>query len=282
MNKKSFYKSVAIISFLFTMIGSSQAIASGGPQVLPSFKSDRSMVKNPIPKNKELAGHSSDPYEAVNRKVWAFNYDYLDRYALRPIAHGYLDYLPDPVVQGVHNFLSNIHEVNNTVNNLAVAEVADSAISVGRFVINSTIGILGIFDVAKHMGMERKEMSFDTVLGRWGVNSGPYLQVPFVAMQTPRTITGYVVDSLYLPWYRIDWGWKIAYLGLNALDTRAQLVAREEMIDNAMDPYISGRDFYLQYINGKVKGKEGILEEEKNKDIEDQQNLAQYMDEIDD
>lgn len=282
MSEYKFFSGIAVASAVCLMLSYNTCYASGGPQVLPSFKSDRARVKNPVPRDRVLYGQSSDPFETVNRGTWSFNYDYLDRYALRPVAHGYRDYVPKPVVTGVHNFLSNIHEVNNTVNNLAVAEFGDSAISLGRFVVNSTIGILGLFDVASHMGMEQKRMTFGTVLGKWGVNSGPYMQIPFVTMQTPRNIVGVMVDDSYMPWNHISWAWRIAYYSLSVLDSRAELIDREELIDNAVDPYISARDFYLQYLDAQVVGREGIVEAQKAKDREDQKNLEQYMDEIDD
>jgi phospholipid-binding lipoprotein MlaA len=84
-----------------------------------------------------------------------------------------------------------------------------------------------------------------------------------------------------MPWSQIDWGWRIAYVALSVLDTRADLIAHEEMIDNSVDPYITSRDFYLQYVEGQVIGKEGIIEAQKAKDLEDQKNLDSYMDEID-
>ena len=281
MSRTKFFERTAVGAALFLAVASGSCFAGGGPQVLPNFVSDRPLVKNPVPKDRVLHGSSSHPFEAANRAAWTFNYDYLDRYGLRPVAHSYVDYVPKPIVTGVHNFLSNIREVNNTVNNLAVAEFTDSAVSLGRFVVNSTIGLLGLFDVATHLGMEQKRMTFGTVLGKWGVNNGPYMQIPFVTMQTPRNIVGTLVDESYMPWSQIDWGWRIAYVALSVLDTRADLIAHEEMIDNSVDPYITSRDFYLQYVEGQVIGKEGIIEAQKAKDLEDQKNLDSYMDEID-
>ena len=125
MSRTKFFERTAVGAALFLAVASGSCFAGGGPQVLPNFVSDRPLVKNPVPKDRVLHGSSSDPFEAANRAAWTFNYDYLDRYGLRPVAHSYVDYVPKPIVTGVHNFLSNIREVNNTVNNLAVAEFTD-------------------------------------------------------------------------------------------------------------------------------------------------------------
>lgn len=279
---KSFFKNI-IVSFIVTasIMSSNCVLASDGPQVLPNFASDRSKFKKDIPQDKVLPGNSSDPFEKVNRYTWAFNYDYLDRYGLRPIAHGYVDYFPNFVVTGVHNFLSNIREVNNTVNNAFVAEFKDSAISIGRLVINSTVGLLGFFDVAEKIGLEEKKLTFSSVLGRWGMNNGPYMQIPFVTMVTPRSILGTIVDNSYLPYtYIKDW-WEVGYIALEVLDARSSLIQNEELLDNSFDPYISARDFYLQYQDAQVLGKQGVIEQQKTKDNQDDKNLEDFMNEID-
>lgn len=278
MNIRTLFKAILPVSLLFCICGESLA---GGPQVLPNFASNRKQVFNSPDGYYVLPGGSSDPFEKVNRGVWTFNYDYLDRYALRPVAHGYLDYVPEPIRKGVHNMLTNYREFNNIVNNLLIAEFADSGISAGRLVINSTVGIVGLMDVAKDMGLENKEMTFSTVLGKWGVNSGSYIQVPFLGMTSPRQITGTVVDNLYFPYYQVGWAWGIAIAAVDGLDSRAALVKQEEILDTALDPYISARDFYLQYQDSLVLGKEGVQEMQKAKDAADDKNLESYLDEID-
>ncbi len=278
MNLKKLLKISLPLSILLCMAG--EALA-GGPQVLPNFASHRKQVFNDPNGDYVLQGGSSDPFEKVNRGVWTFNYDYLDKYALRPIAHSYLDYVPEPVRKGVHNVLSNYHEVNNIVNNLLIAEFADSGISAGRLIVNSTIGILGLMDVAKDMGMENKSMDFSTVLGKWGVNNGSYIQVPFIGMTTPRQITGTIVDNIYFPYSEINWAWSLGIALVDALDTRASLVNQEELLDGSLDPYVSARDFYLQYQDSLVLGKEGVQEQQKAKDAAEDKNLENYLDEID-
>lgn len=254
---------------------------AGGPQVLPNFASHRKQVNNSKDGYYVLPGGASDPFEKVNRGVWTFNYDYLDRYALRPVVHGYLDYVPEPIRKGVHNVLTNYREVNNVVNNLLVAEFGDSCVSAGRLIINSTVGILGLMDVAKDLGLENKSMSFDIVLGKWGVNNGPYVQIPFVGMTTARTAIGSIVDNSYFPYNQFSWAWRIGVFIVDGLDNRAAIAQHEDMLDNSLDPYVSARDFYLQYEDSLVLGKEGVQEKQIAKDAADDKKLENYLDEID-
>ncbi len=251
-----------------------------GPQVLPHLQAHRSDVHNP-PSSGLLIGNSSDPYEKINRGIWTFNYDYLDRYALRPIVHSYVDYMPAPIRTGVHNFVNNFREVNNVVNNALTANFADSGISAGRLVVNSTIGLLGFIDVASDMGMEHKPMTFSTVLGKWNVGNGPYIQVPFVGMTTPRSIVGSVVDNIYFPYSELEWYWMLSYAVVSALDSRAGLINQEDLLDRSMDPYASARDFYLQYQESLVLGKEGTEAMQLQRDAQEEKDLEEYMDEID-
>ena len=108
-------------------------------------------------------GGAVDPYESINRLSWELNYSYLDRYALRPVVHSYVEWVPQPVRNGVGNFTENFNEANYFVNNLLVGRVVDSGTSVLRFAVNSTFGLFGFVDVAQDMGLERRAMSMSTV-----------------------------------------------------------------------------------------------------------------------
>ncbi len=219
-----------------------------------------------------LPGNSIDSIEGFNRSApWKVNYFVLDRYLLRPVAHGYAK-LPQFTRTGIHNFIGNVGELNNTVNNLFIGEFADSGISAGRFVINTTIGILGLFDVATPMGLERREMSFDTVEGRAGADSGAYLMVPAYGPSTERAIHGSVVDSW--PSLLVNPFIGLAFKTVSVIDTRAGLIPQEEMIDKSVDPYAQVRTAYLQYNEGKVNP-DAAMEVKKD------ENVEEFMDEID-
>lgn len=275
------FSAVAVAAAIAICLPDAVYAESVDAQVLPHLASHRSRMNNPEPADKVLIGNSSDPFSGYNRAVWAFNYDFLDKYALRPVAHGYADYVPAPLRTGVHNFLQNIGEVNNAVNNLAVGEVKSSGQSVVRFVINSTFGLFGFFDIAQHMGLERKPMTFSTVLGKWHVANGPYIQLPFTGYTTPRTLAGSVVDTLYFPYNYVSWPVALGYFALNVIDARSSLGETEKLIDKSLDPYLTARDFFLQHEETLVVGKERMDAIQREKDEKQNAELESYLDEID-
>ena len=220
-----------------------------------------------------LPGNSIDSVDPFFRYVgWSINYYFLDRYLLRPVAHGYAA-LPGPVQTGFGKFLSNRREVNNTVNNAVLLDPAAAGISLCRFLINSTIGLLGFIDVASYMGLERREMDMGTVLGRYGVDQGMYMMVPVMGPSTERDLTGATIDSW--PYVAIDnFGLEIVINLFEAIHNRAQLINQESLIDNAVDPYNQTRTFYLMYREGKVNPQATEKKTEENID-------ESYLDEID-
>ena len=131
-----------------------------------------------------------DPWEGLNRKIFAFN-DTLDKYALKPIAEGYQWITPDPVEDGVSNVFSNLWELTTIANDLLQFKFGQAASDTGRFLVNSTVGLLGIFDVASHMGLEKHQEDFGQTLGYWGVEPGPYIVAPLFGSFTLRD--GFVV-----------------------------------------------------------------------------------------
>ncbi|WP_395344578.1 VacJ family lipoprotein [Ningiella sp. W23] len=143
---------------------------------------------------KEDLENVSDPLEPINRLMWDFNRDVLDKFILKPVAQGYVYITPQPVRTGLLNAATNIEEPANSINNLLQGKPEDSFASFSRFLINSTVGILGIFDVASKMGIEQQEEEFAQVLGAHGIDSGPYLMLPFFGPRDTRGFVGNVVD----------------------------------------------------------------------------------------
>ena len=219
-----------------------------------------------------LPGRSIDGIEVLNRQVgWNLNYCVLDRYFLRPIAHGY-DMLPEFTKAGVHNFFSNIKDANSTLQNALVGRGSDSLSSLGRFGINSTVGLLGLIDVATPLGIEKKEMNFNTVLGIAGADQGEYIMVPGMGPQTQRSLSASVVDGW--PYYFLTpWG-AVAVLAVDLVDTRAGLIPQEQLIDDAVDPYAQTRHIYLMYQEGKVNP-------ESSMEVKADENVEEFLDEID-
>ncbi len=221
---------------------------------------------------------SSDPFEPANRIGWSLNYEYLDRYAFRPVVHGYVDWIPAPIRDGVGNFVDNFDEPNNTVNNLLVGRVADSGRSILRFVLNTTLGLLGTVDVADGMGLSRRSMSMSTVLGKATVEQGPYFMVPVYGPTTLRNMIGDTVDGLYFPYGDMSFAMRATHWVISGLDSRSRLVDQEAVLDNSLDPYLSSKDFYLQYEEAKVQ--EGRAPGKSSAAPNDAE-LERYMDEID-
>ncbi len=221
-------------------------------------------------------GGSSDPFEPLNRASWKLNYDYLDKYALRPVVHGYVAWVPQPLRTGVGNFVHNFDEPSNTLNNLLVGRVMDSGQSVLRFALNSTVGLLGFIDVADGMGLSERRMEMKTVLGKATVNEGPYFMIPVYGPTTMRGLIGDTVDGLYFPYGKMTWAMRAGHWALDGLDSRSRLVDQEAVLDNSLDPYLSAKDFYLQYQEGQVQDGKAPA-----KDKESDEELNKYMDEID-
>ncbi|MEN3109914.1 VacJ family lipoprotein [Uliginosibacterium paludis] len=193
------------------------------------------------------ATNPADPWESVNRKVYAVN-DSLDRYALRPVAQGYKTVVPLPLRTNVSNFFGNIEDVWTGLNNLLQGKPREGASDFGRVAINSTIGILGLFDVATDIGLEKHEEDLGQTLGVWGMGPGPYVMLPLLGPSTVRDAGGSV------PRYLLDPSSEISRIplrnsvtALKLVNARAQLIGADSALDEAaLDRYGYLRDFYLK------------------------------------
>ena len=219
-----------------------------------------------------LSGHAIDTLEGPNRYMWYLNYDILDKYILRPVSHGYA-YLPQGVQNSVGNFFNNLDEINNVPNNLLVGEFASSGTSLVRLAINSTIGILGFFDVASYIGIKHTPMNMATVLGKGKVEQGPFMMIPAYDPTTARDLHGDIIDGL--PWYAVSWPITTAKFVIRGIHNRAQLIDQEPVLDNSIDPYIFTRDAYLMYDENKVNP----IQEGEVTDTDDFDD--EFLDEID-
>lgn len=184
-----------------------------------------------------------DPYENLNRKVFVFN-EKLDTYVAKPISDAYLWVTPRFVQTGVSNFFSNLKDINVVLNDVLQGKFEQGLEDTGRFTVNSTIGLLGLFDVANEMGLEKHEEDFDQTLAVWGVPEGPYLVLPLLGPTTTRGVPGGIVDTAANP---------TTYVGLpvqlvSMLNTRANAEGALKFIDEAaLDPYVFTRESFLQY-----------------------------------
>ena len=196
----------------------------------------------------EYVEDERDPWQGFNRSMYSFN-DAADRAIFKPVAKGYVAITPKFVRTGVRNFYSNLNDVSVAVNNMLQGKVRDGASDVGRFVVNTTIGILGLFDVASAMGMRKHNEDFGQTLAVWGVGQGPYVVWPFLGPNTVRNTPSLIVDEilLYPPTYiELKTEERIALYLLDKISIRAELLSLEEQTkDISTDKYAFIRDAYL-------------------------------------
>lgn len=189
-----------------------------------------------------------DPLEPLNRAVHSFNNDLLDRALLEPLAKGYNYITPQPVNRGVTNFFDNLRDVRSAINNLLQFKIGRAFSDVGRVAINTTVGILGLMDVASNMNLPSYKEDFGQTLGVWGFNSGPFIVLPLFGPSSGRDTVGLVGDWFTDPVnYINDDPWRYRLTGLRIVDTRADLLGASRVVDEAaLDPYAFIRDAYLQ------------------------------------
>jgi phospholipid-binding lipoprotein MlaA len=187
-----------------------------------------------------------DPYESINRKVFAFN-DTLDTYALKPVATAYTNVVPSPVRTGVHNFFGNFSDAWSAVNQLLQGKPRDAGSMTLRVLTNTTIGIAGLFDVATDLGLERKSEDLGQTLGVWGLNPGPYLVLPLFGSSDIRDTLALPADTYVSPALLVDGFWKgLAIDAVGVVDARAGLLGASQMLDElAFDRYTFMRDAYV-------------------------------------
>lgn len=193
-----------------------------------------------------------DPIEPFNRKVHDFNMG-LDTYVLGPVSRGYTRVTPAPVRYSITNFFDNLDTPRDAVNNLLQGKPQASAQDVFRFLLNSTVGIVGIFDVASDMGIPRHEEDFGQTLGAWGVGEGAYLVLPLFGPATLRDGVGRIVDIPLDPVYYLDSGPAFVLTAVDIINLRANLEAAVKQLNEAFDPYAFLRASYLQRRQQQVR-----------------------------
>jgi phospholipid-binding lipoprotein MlaA len=194
----------------------------------------------------DYADEINDPIEGFNRAMFQFNYA-VDRVILRPTVWVYKTVVPEFARTGISNVLDNWYEPVNTVNALLQGKFTVAANSFWRFVINSSLGILGFADVAGEAGLHQQKEDFGQTLGSWGVGSGPYLVLPIIGPSSVRDGSGMLVDiftdpSTYLMTERDLW-WRA---GVRGFDARYRMDHLLDEIYQSVDPYATMRSLYTQ------------------------------------
>jgi len=197
-----------------------------------------------------------DPWEGFNEKMFDFNREILDRYLLKPVATAWDFVFPDMVQRGFHNMFDNLAVVRRVVNNSLQLKFAGAGTEVARFTINSTIGLVGFFDVAKDgFGIEQQDEDTGQTFGVWGMGPGPYLVLPFLPPLTVRDGVGYAFDVAMTPYtYFIPWWSTVAETANNTVNERSINLDRfERVAESTVDLYGAVRNAYLQRRAAAIK-----------------------------
>jgi phospholipid-binding lipoprotein MlaA len=215
---------------LRTMIGATCLTLSAGCTAMSTAETD------PI-----------DPHEEFNRSMYGFNED-LDQAVLKPVATTYTDVLPQPIRTGVSNFYDNLTYLDTTINSFLQGKVLQGTSDLGRFIINTTLGLVGIFDVATYMGLEKHDEDFGQTLAVWGVKTDEYVMYPVLGPSSVRDTGGIVVSMLTNPVFYAAAPVAVPLAILQGVDQRARSEGFVRFRDEAaLDPYLFTRDSYLQH-----------------------------------
>ena len=212
-----------------------------------------------------------DPFESFNRAMFTVNNN-LDRFLIRPVAVGYDWVMPGFAKRGVGNMFANFYDFNSAINGVLQGRFAGAGQSGGRFLINSTVGLVGLFDVATPMGVRPNRTDFGHTLSIWGFESGPYLMVPFFGPRTIRSGTGTIFDAYtsvptYIPIVPV----RNSLFALGLIDGRSRLLQADELITG--DRYIFVRDAYLS--NREAFVNDGVVEDNFS-DFEDGEDFEDF------
>lgn len=190
-----------------------------------------------------------DPIEPVNRTIYAFN-DKADRWVIRPIAHGYMKITPAPVRKGIGHFFANLAMINTIPNDALQGKLKQGAKDVGRFALNTTVGVAGIFDVAEKVGLPDHQEDLGQTLAVWGVGEGPYVMLPLGGPSTARDVPGVLMSMLLNRTFFAPLAGSLAapINTVGAVDKRAEAdVELQKLNEMAIDPYVFMREGYRQH-----------------------------------
>ena len=224
-----------------------------------------------------------DPIEPVNRGIFWFN-DKFDYYIMEPVAQGYDDVMPGPVKESVTHFFKNLRYPQYLLSDLVQLKFGQAGTHTGRFLINSTLGLAGLFDVATEFGIEEQKEDFGIALAYHGVPSGPYLVIPFIGPSNLRDAVGLGVDTAVHPISMISYtnlssnqksAISLSLTGMRVVDLRYGLLdAVDAAKESSLDYYLFVQAAYYQHREGEIydgKPPEDLEEEQYNRE-QDQRN----------
>lgn len=227
----------------------------------------------PVQQVQVTAAAAYDPWESINRRLFAFGMG-VDHTVIGPVTHGYMKVAPQPVRDRVSAVVYNLGEPSTALEDLLQLHPKLAGVTTARFVINSTVGFLGMFDVASHWGLGGHGSDFGQTLGRYGAHPGPYIYVPVVGPLNLRDGVGRVVDVVTDPVGFVtgpitSTAGGIRYSG-TALDQRALADPAFQALDDATDPYATTRSAYSQYRAAVVEASTGVVQVQALPDFDDE------------
>ncbi len=217
----------------------------------------------------QMVDEPDDPIEPLNRKIYSFNMG-VDKYVLGPVSRGYTKVTPAPVRHSVTNFFSNLDTPRVAANNLLQGKPQQSAQDVARFLFNTTIGLVGIFDVATDMGIPKHDEDFGQTLGVWGLGEGAYIVLPLFGPSNLRDLTGRIVDAPLDPVSHLDSEPAFVLTAVDVINLRASLDGAIRQLEQAFDPYSFLRASYIQRRQQLVSdGRKTAAEDSFDDDFDD-------------
>jgi phospholipid-binding lipoprotein MlaA len=204
-----------------------------------------------------------DPWERMNRATYAFN-DRFDKAIFRPVARGYRAAVPRFAQTGIRNAFDNVDTTITMLNDLLQGQFTGFVHDTSRLLVNTVIGIGGLFDPATAMGLEKSDRDFGQTLGKWGLHTGPYVVLPLLGPSDVRDTFGRTADAFSTPrtYIRNTW-WNYGTWGLEKVDWRSRVLDSDRLLDSAYDPYAFLRNAYLQNRAFKVRGGSSQGEEDE-------------------
>ncbi|MDR3300059.1 MAG: VacJ family lipoprotein [Candidatus Accumulibacter sp.] len=192
------------------------------------------------------ANNPRDPFEGFNRAMFSVNEGF--DVVVKPVAQGYDAVVPDPIQTGIGNFFGNIADVWIALNNFLQGKITEGASDIGRVLVNSSVGIVGLIDVASELGLEKHAEDFGQTLGVWGVGTGPYLYWPIIGPRNVRDSVGFAVDASVEPVAHINHvPTRNTLAGVRFIDVRANLLPADKLVEAAaFDKYSYIRNAYFQ------------------------------------
>lgn len=191
-----------------------------------------------------VSAQTNDPWRETNERIFKLN-DYFDQLIVRPVAASYNLFIPRIARQGIGNFFSNIDDINVFVNDLLQLKLDAAMNDSGRLLVNSTLGLGGVLDIASGFGLYKNEEDFGQTLGRWGVGAGPYVMLPVFGASNVRDSFGLVLDTLFNPiQYHDDESLRLTLFLVKETDSRSGLLALDELITG--NRYLFVREAYVQ------------------------------------